>query len=629
MIQKNNMNLKSKYSLRIFILRSLIFISTVSLCFVYHALAQNSDELAVNTKKLTIIHTNDLHSRLLGYPHESEYTPLTTEDDNTIGGFARIARITRHEKYGDSSSVLVLDAGDFLMGTLFQELEPAEGFQLRLMKEMGYDAVSIGNHEFDFGIRTTAEIIRNAAKKGNIPPVLLANIKFSPEPGEDDDLEVLYSKGIIKPYTILERSGLRIGIFGILGYDASDVAPYIKPAKIEDPIKTARRITNELRTKENVDLVVCLSHSGLSKDYKGNWDGEDVKLASKIPGIDIIISGHTHTQLSEPIFIGKTIIVQAGVNGAYAGKLQFTIVNKQAIFQAYKSVPINDSLLGDFKIHGLIENQKQVIQERILNGLGIKYDNPIVSSDFDLLFNENMILEQSNLGPLLADAIRYYINSIKVVHTDCALIAAGVIRDQLAAGVSSIPDIFRISSMGKGSDSIPGYPLSMVYVTGNELKKIFEVLLFAYKSSADNYCYYSGMNVSIDPDKGFLRKVISIEIEDPAGKYKPVDFSKKNNQLYSIAANSYILEFVGLLKKMTYGIVRVYPKDKEGQVYKNMKNAVIDMDPMKDGVQEGKEWLALYKFVSQFPDTDRDGIPDIPYSYKKPMERVVSVSKPK
>jgi 5'-nucleotidase/UDP-sugar diphosphatase len=622
------MNLMSKYILRTCVPRSIIFIITI-LCYSHIALAQNGDGLSVNTKKLTIIHTNDLHSRLLGYAPESEYTPLTTGDDNTIGGFARIARITRHEKYRDSSSVLVLDAGDFLMGTLFQELEPSEGFQLRLMKEMGYDAVSLGNHEFDFGIRTTAEIIRNAAKNGNIPPVLLANIKFSPGPGDDDELEVLYSKGIIKPYTILERSGLRIGIFGILGYDASDVAPYIKPAKIEDPIKTARRITNELRAKENVDLVICLSHSGLSKDAKGNWDGEDVKLASKVSGIDIIISGHTHTHLSEPIFIGQTVIVQTGALGAYTGKLQLAIENKKAKFETYKSIPINDSLLGDYKIHGLIENQIKEIQKRILNGLGINYDKPVVSSDFNLICDEKQMLEQSNLGPLLADAIRYYINSTQVVHTDCALIAAGVIRDQIVAGVSTIPDIFRISPMGKGSDSIPGYPLSMVYVTGNELKKIVEVLLFAYKSSADNYCYYSGMKVNIDPDRGFLRKVISIAVEDPAGKYRQVDFSKKNNQLYSIAANSYILEFVGLLKKMTYGIVRVYPKNKDGQVYKNMKNAVIDMDPMKDGIQEGKEWLALYKFVSQFPDTDRDGIPDIPYSYKEPAPRVVSVSKPK
>jgi 5'-nucleotidase / UDP-sugar diphosphatase len=610
------------------IMRSLILSILFLQCIYFQAIPQESTLSVGNTRKLIIIHTNDLHSRLMGYAPESEYTPLTTGDDKTIGGFARIARITKQEKQRDSSSVLILDAGDFLMGTLFQELEPSEGFQLRLMKEMGYDAVSIGNHEFDFGIKTTAEIIRNSAKRGQIPQMLLANIRFSPGPGEDDDLEDLFSKGIIKPYTIIERSGLRIGLFGILGYDASDVAPYIKPAKIEDPIKTARKITNELRAKENVDLVICLSHSGLSKDAEGNWDGEDVKLASKVPGIDIIISGHTHTHLSEPIFVGKTVIVQTGANGAFVGKLQFEIKNKQAKFEAYKSIAINDSLRGDSKTYGAIENQKQIIQERILNKIGIKYDQPVVSSDFNLICDEKGMVERSNLGPLLADAIRYYINSTRTLDTDIALIAYGVIRDQLVPGKSTIADIFRISSMGKGSDDIPGYPLSMVFVTGNELKKIIEVLLFAYKSNLDNYCYYSGLKVRIDPEKGLLRKVISIEIEDPTGNYRTVDFSKNNSQLYSIVANSYILEFVSILKKLTYGIVKVYPKNKDGIIITDMKNAIIDMDPTKDGIQEGKEWLALYKFVSQFPDTNRDGIPDIPYSYKEPAMRVVTVSKP-
>jgi 5'-nucleotidase/UDP-sugar diphosphatase len=622
------MDIMFKSSLQTFILRSILIGVIILQCFDFQSIAQQVNRSTNGVKELTIIHTNDLHSRLMGFAPEIEYTPLTTGDDKTVGGFARIARITRQEKSRDSSSVLILDAGDFLMGTLFQELEPSEGFQLRLMKEMGYDAVSIGNHEFDFGIKTTAEIIRNSAKRGQIPSVLLANIRFSPGPAEDDDLEDLYSSEIIKPYTIVEKSGLRIGLFGILGYDASDDATYVKPAKIEDPVKTARKITDELRSGENVDLVICLSHSGLSKDAMGNWGGEDVKLASKVPGIDIIISGHSHTHLQEPIFIGKTIIVQAGTNGEYAGKLRFAVEDKHVKFETYESISIDDSLPGDSKIQDSIENQKQLIQERILNGLGIKYERPVVSSNFNLICDESQVLEKSNLGPLLADAIRYYINSTKSAHTDCALIAAGVIRDQLVPGISTVPDIFNIVSMGRGSDSIPGYPLTMVYVTGNELKKIVEVLLFAYKLSPDYYCYYSGITVNIDPSRGMLRKVISMEIEDANGNYRQVDFSKKNNQLYSMAANSYILEFVGMLKKMTYGIVRVYPKNKDGQVFKNMKDAIIDVNPLKEGIQEGKEWLALFSFISRFPDTDRDGIPNIPDSYKEPAKRVISISKP-
>jgi len=577
--------------------------------------------------ELTILHTNDLHSRLTGYAPESEYSPLTIHDDQTIGGFARIARVLKTEKEKDPGHVLVLDAGDFLMGTLFHALEPVDGFQLRLMKNMGYDAISLGNHEFDFGVMTTGKIIQQSNKNGEIPPVLLANIQFDPVSAEDNIMADLYKDGVIRPYEIIEKDGLRIGVFGILGYDATEVAPYIKPATITDPLKTAKKIAAKLKNDEGADLVICLSHSGITKNKKGEWDGEDVKLGNKVADIDIIISGHTHTSLSEPVFAGNTIIVQTGAYGANVGKLKVSFQNGKLVFRKYELIPINDSIRGDFATHASIENQKTRIQEQILNNLHVRYNTPIVSTGFDLICDETNRLEDSNLGPFLADALRYYINHIEGDSTDIAIIAAGVIRDQLVTGNSSIADIFRISSMGKGFDSIPGYPLSKVYVTGNELKKIIEVLLFAYHSSPGNYCYYSGLKATYDPSKGFLRKVQKIEIGDSLKGYKPVDFSKKNDLLYSISANAYILEFVGMLKKMTFGLVRVAPKNREGEPLKDMKEAVIDFHPEKEGLQEGKEWIATYMYIRQFQDINQDGIPDIPGQYRNPPLRVIPVSK--
>ena len=122
-----------------------------------------------------------------------------------------------------------------------------------------------------------------------------------------------------------------------------------------------------------------------------------------------------------------------------------------------------------------------------------------------------------------------------------------------------------------------------------------------------------------------LRKIIKIEIEDESGNYKQVDFSKNNNTLYSIAANAYILEFVGLLKKMTFGIVKVYPKNSDGIILTDMKQAMVDMDAKKEGDQEGKEWIALYDYITQFTDVNRDGIPDVPYQYQNPSLRVIPV----
>ena len=170
---------------------------------------------AQDEKKIVILHTNDLHSRITGYAPESAYSPLSVNDDNTIGGFARIASIIKEEKERNTGTTLVVDAGDFLMGTLFQGLETSTGFQLRLMKTMGYDAVCIGNHEFDYGPEKLADILSSAVKRGAIPPVLLSNALFDENMTEDNSLEEHFKTGVVSRKYILERDNLKIGFFSL------------------------------------------------------------------------------------------------------------------------------------------------------------------------------------------------------------------------------------------------------------------------------------------------------------------------------------------------------------------------------------------------------------------------------
>ena len=184
----------------------------------------------------------------------------------------------------------------------------------------------------------------------------------------------------------------------------------------------------------------------------------------------------------------------------------------------------------------------------------------------------------------------------------------------------SAPDIFRIMSLGSGGDEVPGYPLARLYFTGKELKNILEILQAAYKSSPSNYCYYSGLSVEYDPDKGLLRKISKIEILNRDGSRSEVDFSKSNKKLYSLTANSYMLEFIGIIKKMSFGLINVEPKDGSGNRVTDMKKTVIDMNDNISGVQEGKEWLALLEFIGKMKDTDFDWMPDIDKKYMVPVQ---------
>lgn len=570
---------------------------------------------AQNEKKLLILHTNDLHSRITGYAPESLYTPLTTNDDNTSGGFARIATIIKNDKESFDGTTLVLDAGDFLMGTLFQAMETRNGFQLRLMKLMGYDVGCLGNHEFDYGPEKTAEIISRSAEGGEIPVLLLSNAVFDPEDSSDDALEKLFNSGIIKRKYVMERDGMKIGFFSLMGKVAADNAAFAKPVRFAGQKSVAKRMVRELK-KENCDIIICLSHSGVSKDKKGNITGEDVKLAKKVKGIDVIISGHTHTKLNSPVIVNGTVIVQAGEYGEYVGKLSLICREGKTEADNYTLMPVDDRIAGDPEINDLVVNQKRLIDEEILMPAGMSYEKSIVETDFLLECDWEGDFVESNLGPLVADAIHSYINRNTKTGTDISLVAAGVIRDKILPGLQSASDIFRIMSMGSGNDDVPGYPLARLYVTGKELKRILEILQIAYKNAPENYCFYSGIRVNYDPDKGMLRKINRIDIVNPDGTMTNVDFSRKNTTLYSITANSYILEFVGIIKKMSFGLINVVPKDESGNPVTDMKKAVIDLDEIAEGVQEGKEWLALIEYFSMMKDLDGNGVPDIDPKYK-------------
>ena len=582
--------------------------------FILSGLAYSQEQ------NLVILHTNDLHSNLTGFGPESDYSPLSVNDDRTRGGFARLQTLIRQFSDTIKDNTLIVDAGVFLMGTLFHPLEEETGFQLRLMKKMGYDYITLGNHEFDFGPEVLANIIQAALDHGEIPEIIASNIIFSSEP-EDDKLEHLYQQGIIKPYKIIESGNVTIGIIGLMGENAAEDAPASMPVRFDPPVKCARKLVNLLRTKEKADMIICLSHSGVNKNNKGDYEGEDINLARKVKGIDVIVSGHTHVETPEAIQINNTIIVQTGYNCRNLGDLELQLSNHQITGYNYKLVSVNDEIMGDKPTHEKIELQKKLLTDRYLRSMSLNYEEAIAETGFDLVFDH--VNEESNLGCFVTDAVRYYINRFSPEGTDITIIASGLIRENMLAGKTGFqtaPDIFRIVNLGKGNDKIPGYPVSRLYVTGRELKKLMEVLLLMQGTSDDYFFFFSGMKVYYHPKKLLLHKIQKIELDD-----KILDVSKSNHQLYSLSSNAYLLNFIGLVQKYSHGLVKLVPKNSEGIPYANMQEAIIDFDLRKDGIQEGKEWLALIAFLESFKDTNGNGIPDIPDYYRKPDFALVKI----
>ncbi|WP_321334643.1 metallophosphatase [uncultured Bacteroides sp.] len=266
---------------------------------------------AQRTKTITILHTNDTHSRIEPVEANSPDTRLADK-----GGFVRRATCIdqiRKEK----PDLLLFDSGDFSQGTPYYNLFKGE-VEIKLMNSMGYDAATIGNHEFDCGLDNMARLFRMA----NFP-IVCANY----------GVEGTVLEGLVKPYVIIEREGLKIGVFGL----SPKLEGLVQAEKCEgvvykDPIKTANEMAAFLKKEKKCDAVVCLSHLGYKPSSADN-PACDVNLVRETSNIDVVLGGHSHTFLAKPaIYLndeGKSIpITQMGSRGVYVGRMDLIFEKK-------------------------------------------------------------------------------------------------------------------------------------------------------------------------------------------------------------------------------------------------------------------------------------------------------------
>ncbi len=569
---------------------------------------------------LTILHTNDMHSKLTGFGPESEYSPMVTNNDKTVGGFARLTTLFNEEKEKSPDGTLILDAGDFLMGSLFHVAEEETGFQLNMMKRMGYDCITLGNHEFEFGPKTLSNILKAAGDRGGFPQIAASNLVFSNESADDNELQDYVTNGKLKPWVVISKNGLKIGIFGLMGIDAANVAPSSKPVSFSNPVKVASKMAHYLKKQQNADIVILLSHCGVQYDnHSKTYTGEDMELAKKVPEIDIIIGAHTHTRIPEFIKTDETFIVQTGSYGAELGKIGLKYQNGKITDFKYELITVDDKIPGNPYINKEIEVFTKYIDQNYLSEVGLSCKQVVGATSFDLSLNFSD-LKGSNLGPFVADAAYYYLKSTGN-SADFSLVASGTIRENMVSGIITVSDVFRVMSLGKGTDNVPGYPLAKIYVTGHEIKHLLEVLLKSREKGGDGFIYFSGIKVWIDSENRFMKKVKKAEING-----KEIDFSKKNKTLYSVSANTYLLSFMKRIKKMSFGLLKVEPKDKNGIPVTDMNQQLVDITPETAGIQEAKEWIAVIEYLKSFQKNDQ-GIFIIPDSYKTNNESLIDLAR--
>lgn len=535
-----------------------------------------------DTETVSVIFTHDMHS------HLDEFAGLKTTMDDV------------KEKYPGS---FVLDAGDFSMGTPYQVIFSGQAPELKMMDYLGYDAATLGNHEFDYRAKGLAGMLDAAA--GLDIQMVAANIDWEATLADEqlkEDAQILkdaYDAYGVKEYTVIERDGIRAAIFGLMGENAVDYAPE-SGLLFKDAKETAAETVDKIKAEEDVDIIICLSHCGTIENEEDVLEEtEDYLLAEAVPEIDLIISGHSHTLLDEAVRVGDTYIVSCGSYNSYMGH---AVLEKRSSgrysLSSYTAVPLDETVAEDPGVTAELEKYKAMADEEYFSDYGFGMEQVIAENDIEFTSVEELGLVQGEepLGNLITDSYMYAIEQAGE-EADVAVVPLGVIRSSFDKGEVTVADAFNVSSLGYGRDERSGYPLVKAYLTGRELKAVAEV-----DASVSNFMgvarlYSSGLEYAWNPNRLIMNRAVDVKINDGS---RITDI--EDDKMYSVVADLYSCQMLGTVKEQSLGLLRIEPKDENGSPVEDYEDHII-----YDGEKELKAWYALASYIDSF---ENDRIPE-------------------
>lgn len=558
-------------------------------------------------KQLDILFTHDTHS------HLNSFTTIVDGEKKEAGGFAKLKTlIDEHKKVNPDT--LVLDGGDFSMGTLIQTVYDTEAAELRMLGQIGCDVTTLGNHEFDYQSKGLADMLNAAKNSGDtVPSLVLCNVDWDAmeEAGLSEDqkqIQSAFEKYQVKDYVVVQKGNIKIAVLGVFGKDALVCAPTCELVW-KDPVKAAKQTVEKIKKKEKVDMIACVSHSG-------TWDdadkSEDEILAKEVPDIDLIISGHTHSQLDKPIQHGNTYIVSCGEYGKNLGTISMTQKDDgRWKATSYELIPVSDEVNPDETTQAKIDALMDTVDINYLAKFGYTRKEVLAENDIEFNSLDEMSTkhEELNLGDIISDAYVYAVENSDNYDgdpVDVAVVPSGTVRDTYAKGEITVESVYDSFSLGIGKDGLAGYPLISAYLTGKELKLVAEIdaSISDFMTTARLYC--SGLNFTFNPHRMILNKVTDCYLTGQDGEREEI----QDDKLYHVVTDLYTGQMLGSVMDISYGLLSIIPKDKEGNPIENLEEYAI----MEEN-QELKAWVAIARYMQSFDDTDGDGIANVSEYY--------------
>ena len=566
-----------------------------------------------NTVDIMFLH--DTHS------HLNAFTTVEGTESVTMGGFSRIKTLINEQK-AENPDTLLLDAGDFSMGTLVQVVYEEEAAEIRMLGELGIEATTLGNHEFDYKAKGLANMMNVASNnRGKVPALLLCNMDWEAmqAAGLTEDQQLIwdaFQNYGVKDYMVVEKGDVRIAVIGVFGIDAEACVAQC-PVSFRDPVEAVKETVAEIKATETVDMIVCISHSGTSSNEENS---EDEILAKAVPELDLIISGHTHTKLDEPIVHGDTYIVSCAEYGKYLGDLSMT-QNADGRWEmtSYDLVPVTTDIAQDETTQATVDYFMSMVDEKYLASFGLAKDQVLCTNEVEFATVKDLgrLHTELNLGSLIADAYAYAVDQADTGDDAPVMVAvapAGTIRDTYAMGNITVENVFNSFSLGIGEDGIPGYPLISVYLTGEELKLVAEIDSSVSDLMTTARLYTDGLYWHYNPNRMILNKATEVFIVDRDGNRIELE----DDKLYRVVTDFYSSQMLGGVTDMSFGLLSLIPKYADGTPIERYEDAAIKVDG-----KELKAWAAIAQYMQSFEDTDGDGVPNVPDSYAQAEGRKV------
>ncbi|RGI91117.1 bifunctional metallophosphatase/5'-nucleotidase [Blautia obeum] len=570
---------------------------------------------ADDTKQIDVLFTHDTHS------HLDSFSTIVNGEQKEVGGFAKIKTLINEKKKEDPDT-LILDGGDFSMGTLIQTVYDTEAAELRMLGYLGYDVTTFGNHEFDYRSQGLANMLKAAKSSGEtLPEIVVCNVDWDSmeKAGLNDgqkQIQSAFETYGVKDYVMVQKGDVKIAVVGVFGKDALECAPTCE-LSFKDPVEAVKKTVEEIKKNEEADMIACVSHGGTWEDESKS---EDELLAKAVPDLDLIISGHTHSELQEAIQHGNTYIVSCGEYGRNLGSLSMT-QNSDGRWDlsAYELIPVSEDVKADKATQERIDALMDTVDTNYLADFGYTRKEVLAQNDVEFNSLEEMGTEHKelNLGDIMADAYVYAVENSEYYDgdpVDVAVVPSGTVRDTYTKGDITVEDVYNSFSLGIGKDGVAGYPLINAYLTGKELKLVAEVdaSISDFMTTARLYC--SGLNFTYNPHRMILNKVTDCYLTRADGERTEIE----DDKLYHVVTDLYTGQMLGSVMKMSYGLLSLEPKDKDGNPIENLEDHAV-----MEGDKELKAWDAIARYMQSFDDADGDGIANVSEYYATTHDRKV------